>query len=161
MMPRRSFLCRALLGSVGLAVIPATLSLVRRPSLWITDDEPSVAFAVQLFSRHHRICNARIFASKSKAIECLQTAVEKPALIVTDYWSSEMRGDEFIRLARHASPGTKIILFSAVVGSAEEYIDCAGLNALKPDAIVEKPNVGKLIMTLAGAMRNQAASPIL
>ena len=161
MMPRRSFLCRALLVAAGFAIAPRAMAASRRHSLWIADSEPGVAFAVQLFLRHHRISNARIFASKSKAIECLQTSVEKPALIVTDYWSSEMRGDEFIRLARHASPGTKIILFSAVVGSVEEYIDCAGLNALKPDAIVEKPNVGKLIMTLAGAMRNQAASPIL
>ena len=65
---------------------------------------------------------------------------------LSDTW--RVRGNEFVRLARHASPSTKLILFSAVVGNIEGWIAVAGLSAPRPDAIVEKPNAWKLMTVL-------------
>ena len=112
------------------------------------DSDPRVALAVQLLARHLGLADAPIFACKRRAINCLQTEVTKPALLVTDYYSGQMRGDELIRLARQASPATKVILFSAVVGSIEGWIAVAGLDTPKPDVIVEKPNTRKLMTVL-------------
>lgn len=145
MMPRRSFLCRALLGAAGFAAMPEIMIPVRRPSLWIADSEPSVAFSIQVLARHCGLGDARIFACKRRAIECLRAAANKPALLVTDYLSGHMRGDEFIQLARDASPSTKLILLSAVVGNIQRWIAVAGFDAPRPDAIVEKPNARELI----------------
>ena len=145
-MPRRSFLCRTLLGAAGLAAIPSVIP--GRPSLWIADSEPCVAFAVQLLARHCGFADVRIFECKRMAIQRLRTEVTKPTLLITDYLSGYMRGNEFIRLARHAAPGTKLILFSAVVGNIERWIAVAGMNAPRPDAIVEKPSVRKLMAAL-------------
>ena len=128
--------------------MPAVLAPARRHSLWIADSEPCVAFAVQLLARHCGFAEARIFASKTMAINRLRAAATKPALLVTDYLSGRMRGNEFVRLARHASLGTKLILFSAALGNIEEWIAVAGLSAPRPDAIVEKPNARKLMTVL-------------
>ena len=146
MMPRRSFLCRTLLGAAGLAAIPSVIP--GRPSLWIADSEPCVAFAVQLLARHCGFADAHFFESNAMAIKRLRTEATKPALLVTDYLSGRMRGDEFVRLARHASPATKLILFSGAVGNIEGWIAVAGLSAPRPDAIVEKPNARKLMTVL-------------
>jgi CheY-like chemotaxis protein len=147
MMLRRSFLCNAFLGAAGLVAMPAVLA-PRRPSLWIADSEPCVAFAVQLLARHCGFADARIFASNAIAIKRLRTEAIKPALLVTDYLSGRMGGNEFMQLARHASPATKLILFSATLGTIEEWIAVAGLSAPRPDAIVEKPNARKLMPVL-------------
>ncbi len=147
-MPRRLFLCTALLGTAGLVTMPGVLAEVSRPSLWIADSEPGVAVAVHLLARHCGFGEAHVFECKRTALERLRTAVTKPTLLVTDYWSGQMRGDEFIRLARQASPVTKLILFSAVVGNMEGWIAVAGINAPRPDAIVEKPSARKLTATL-------------
>ena len=148
MMPRRSFLRSAVLGAAGVATIPSIIAQVRRPPLWIADGEPCVAFPVQLLARHCGFAEVRIFECKRMAIKRLRTEVAKPALLVTDYLSGHMRGNEFIRLARHAAPATKVILFSAVVGNLQRWIAVAGLDAPSPDAIVEKPNVRELMATL-------------
>lgn len=147
-MPRRLFLCRALLGAAGLAAMPIVMAQVRRPSLWIADSEPGVAVAVQLLARHCGFGEAHVFECKRTALERLRTAVTKPTVLVTDYWSGHIRGNEFIRLARHASAATKVILFSAVLGNLQGWIAVAGLNAPRPDAIVEKPSARKLTATL-------------
>ena len=145
MMPRRSFLCRAFLGAAGFAAMPGIITQVRPPSLWIADSEPSVALSIQVLARHCGLGDTRIFACKRTAIECLRAEVNKPALLVTDYLSGHMRGDKFIKLARVASPNTKLILLSAVVGNIQRWIAVAGLDAPRPDAIVEKPNARELI----------------
>jgi len=147
-MPRRTFLCHAPLGAAGLAVIPSVIGQVRCPSLWISEGDPCVALSIQVLARHCGFVDARIFECKSKAIECLRAEVNKPAVLVTDYRSGQMWGDEFIRLARHASPDTKLILFSAVVGNIQRWIAAAGLDAPRPDAIVEKPDARKLMAAL-------------
>jgi CheY-like chemotaxis protein len=149
MMPRRSFLCRALLGAAGFAAMPEIITRVRRPSLWIADSEPCVALSIQMLARHCGLGDARIFACKQTAINCLRTGVNKPALLVTDYLGGHMRGDKFIRLARDASPNTRLILLSAVVGDLQRWIAVAGLDAPRPDAIVEKPNARELIAAFA------------
>lgn len=148
MMPRRSFLRSALLGTAGLAAIPSLLGQVRRPSLWIADSDPTVAFTIQTLARHYGFAEVHIFECKRTAIRHLQTVAIKPTLLVTDYWSGQMRGSEFIRLARDASPATKVILFSAVVGNLQGWIAVAGPNAPQPDAIVEKPSARKLMALL-------------
>ena len=148
MMPRRSFLRTALLGTAGLVVMPSVLAPVRRPSLWIAESDPGVAFTIQLLARHCGFAEAHIFACKRTAIRQLQTAATKPALLVTDYWSGQMRGSEFIRLVREATPATKVILFSAVVGNLQGWMAVAGANAPRPDAIVEKPSARKLMAAL-------------
>jgi response regulator RpfG family c-di-GMP phosphodiesterase len=148
MMPRRSFLCRALIGVAGLAVTPSIMTQVRRPSLWIADSGAGVACAIQLLARQCGFAEARTFACKRTAIQSLRTEVNKPTIFVTDYLSGQMRGDEFIRLARHDSPATKLIIFSAVVGSMEGWIAAAGINAARPDAIVEKPDARRLMTAL-------------
>ena len=125
--------------------MPGIITQVRRPTLWIADSEPSVALSIQVVARHCGLGDARIFACKRTAIECLRAAVKKPELLVTDYLSGHMRGDEFIQLARAASPNTKLILLSAVVGNIQRWIAVAGLDAPRPDAIVEKPNALELI----------------
>ena len=148
MMPRRTFLCHAPLGAGWLAAIPSVIEQVRHPSLWISDSDPSVALSIQVLARHCGFADAQIFECKRKAIECLRAEVNKPAFLVTDYRSGQMLGDEFIRLARHASPDTKLILFSAVVGTMQRWIAAAGLDAPRPDAIVEKPDARKLMAAL-------------
>ena len=148
MMPRRTFLGRTLLGAARLALFPSANAPARPSSLWIADRESSVAFTVQLLAQHCGFADARVFACKQHAIKSLRTVAAKPTLLVTDYWSGNIQGDEFIRLARHASPGTKLIVFSAVVGSLERWIAVAGASALRPDAIAEKPNARKLMTTL-------------
>jgi DNA-binding NarL/FixJ family response regulator len=148
MMPRRTFLRTAFLGAVGLAAMPGDLAPMRRPSFWIADSDPGVAFAIQLLARHCGFADAHIFECKRTAIHRLRTASTKPTLLVTDYWGWRMRGSEFIRLARDAAPATKAILFSAVVGNLQDWIDVAGVNAPRPDAIVEKPSARKLMATL-------------
>lgn len=149
MMARRSFLCRALVGAAGFAAMPEIIIQVHRPSLWIADSEASVALSIQMLARHCGLCDARIFVCKRRAIKCLRTAVNKPALLVTDYLSGHMRGDKFIQLARDASPNTKLILLSAVVGNLQRWIAVAGLEAPRPDTIVEKPNTRELIAAFA------------
>ena len=148
MMPRRTFLCHAPLGAAGLAVIPSVIEQVRRPSLWISDGDHCVALSIQVLARHCGFAEAHIFDCKRKALECLRAEVNKPAFIVADYRSGHMLGDEFIGLARHASPDTRLILFSAVVGNIERWIAAAGLDAPRPDAIVEKPDARKLMTVL-------------
>ena len=148
MISRRSFLGTAFLGTAGIVAFPGVIVSVRRPLLWIADSEPCVGIAVQFPARYYGLADAHIYECKRTAIKCLNTEINKPALIVTDYLSGQMRGDEFIRLARLASPGTKLILFSAVVGNIEEYKALAGSNVTRPDAIVEKPNIRKLIAVL-------------
>ena len=148
MMPRRSFIRSALLGAAGLAAMPAVLAQEHRPSLWIADSEPGVAFAIQLLARNCGFEQVHIFECKRTAIRHLQTVATKPTLLVTDYWSGQMRGSEFIRLARDASPATKVILFSAVVGNLTVWTAVAGPNAPRPHAIVEKPSARKLMATL-------------
>ena len=160
MMPRRAFLRSAILGAAGLATMPRVIAQARHPSLWIADSDPRVALAVQLLARHLGLADAPIFACKRRAINCLQTEVTKPALLVTDYYSGQMRGDELIRLARQASPATKVILFSAVVGSIEGWIAVAGLDTPKPDVIVEKPNTRKLMTVLCQMRRPSPASTL-
>jgi response regulator RpfG family c-di-GMP phosphodiesterase len=128
--------------------MPAVLAPARRPSLWIGEREPCVAFAVQLLARDCGFVDAQIFTCKRKAIKCLRAEVNKPALLVTDYLSGHMRGTEFIRLTRHASPATKLIFFSAAVGNIEGWVAVAGLSASRPDAFVEKPNTRKLMTVL-------------
>ncbi len=91
---------------------------------------------------------------------CLQAEVNKPTFLVTDYLGGHMRGNEFIDLARHASPNTKLILFSAVVGNMEGWIAVAGSNAPRPDAIAEKPDARKL-MTVLCQMRRVSPASIL
>jgi response regulator RpfG family c-di-GMP phosphodiesterase len=147
MMTRRTFLGRSLLGAAGLAVIPGVMA-ERRPTLWISDGDPSVALSIQVLARHCGVVDAHIFECKRKAIRCLRAEVDKPTFLVTDYASGQMRGNEFIRLARDASPDTKLILFSAVVGNIQRWIAVAGLDAPSPDAIVEKPDVRKLMAAL-------------
>lgn len=148
MMPRRSFLARTLLGAAGLATMPCGIVNVSRPSLWIADSEPAVACAIQLLARQCGFTDVNIFGCKRTAIQRLRTEITKPTLVVTDYWSGQMQGDEFIRLARQASPNTKVILFSAVVGNRQRWIAVAGVNAPRPDAFVEKPSTRKLMTTL-------------
>ena len=148
MMPRRSFLWRALLGATGLAAVPSVIVQMRRPLLWIADSNPCVAFAIQLLARHCGFADSHIVECKRVAIKRLQTEVPKPKLLVTDYWSGHMRGNEFIRLARHVFPTTKVILFSTGVGNLRSWSDLAGLDAPIPDAIVEKPSTGKLMAAL-------------
>jgi CheY-like chemotaxis protein len=148
MMPRRSFLRHAIFGAAGLAALPNVLAPVRRPSLWIADSEPSVAFTIQLLARHCGFAEVHTFECKRTAIRHLQTVAIKPTLFVTDYWSGQMRGSEFIRLARDAAPATKVILFSAVVGNFQRWIAVAGSNAPRSDAIAEKPNGRKLMSAL-------------
>ena len=148
MMPRRSFLRSALLGAAGLVVMPNVLAPVRRPFLWIADSDPTVAFTIQTLARHYGFAEVHIFACKRTVIKRLLATAPKPTLLVTDYWSAQMRGSEFIRLARDASPATKVILFSAVVGNLQGWIAVAGPNAPQPDAIVEKPSARKLMALL-------------
>ena len=106
MMPRRAFLRSAILGAAGLATMPRVIAQARHPSLWIADSDPRVALAVQLLARHLGLADAPIFACKRRAINCLQTEVTKPALLVTDYYSGQMRGDELIRLANSVQAAT-------------------------------------------------------
>jgi len=148
MMPRRTFLCHAPLGAVWLTAIPSVVGHVGRPSLWISDGDPCVALSIQVLARHCGFADAHIFECKRTALKSLQAEVNKPAFLVTDYRSGQMLGDEFIRLARHASPDTKLILFSAVVGNLQRWIAAAGLDAPRPDAIVEKPDARKLMAAL-------------
>src|SRR6266568_3102040 len=148
MMPRRTFLCHAPLGVVWLTAIPSVVGHVRRPSLWISDSDPCVALSIQVFARHCGFVDTHIFECKPKAIECLQAEVNKPTCLVTDYGRGQMRGNEFIRLARQAGRNTKLILFSAVVGSIQRWITVAGLDSPRPDAIVEKPDARKLMAVL-------------
>lgn len=128
--------------------MPGIMVHIGRPSLWIADSDPGVSFAVQLLAQQSGFAETRIFACKQKALTSLQTAITKPTLLVTDYLSGQMRGDEFIRSARHASPITKLILFSAVAGNTEGWIDVAGINAPRPDAIFEKPSARQLMTGL-------------
>jgi CheY-like chemotaxis protein len=128
--------------------MPDAFAHLRRPSLWIADSDPSVACAVQFLASHCGLVDVHIFESKLKAIKCLQTRFAKPTLLITDYFGGQMRGSEFIRLARQASPETKLILFSAAVDSAKRWITVAGLNIPKPDAIVEKPDIRALMAAL-------------
>lgn len=146
-MPRRSFLACTVLGAAGLATMPTAIPQVSRTSLWIAESEPSVAAAIRLLVQRCGFANVDTFACKRTAIQCLQTEVTKPTLLVTDYWSGQMQGDEFIRLARQASPNTRVILFSGVVGNLERWLTVAGVNALQPHAFVEKPNSQELIAT--------------
>src|SRR5437870_1117004 len=101
MMPRRSFLCRALIAAAGLAAklkqpaadeadIPHATAHVRGLTLWIADSEPGVALAVQLLARHCGLADTHIFESKELAIRRLRAGITKPTLLVTDYWSSQM-----------------------------------------------------------------------
>lgn len=148
MIPRRTFLRTAILGAVGLAAMPGVLAPGHRPSLWIADSDPGVALAIQLQARHCGFADAHIFECKRTAIHRLRTTSTKPTLLVTDYWGGRVRGNEFIRLARDASPATKVILFSAVVVNLQGWLEIAGANAPRPDAIVEKPSARKLMATL-------------
>ena len=148
MIPRRSFLCRTLLGVAGLAVIPSVVAQVRCPSLWIADSDPGVAFTIQLLARHCGLVDVQIIEGKTTAIKRLQTGDAKPTLLVTDYVTGNLRGNEFIRLARHAAPDTKVILFSAVVGNLHRWIAAAGSDAPRPHAFVEKPSARKLMTAL-------------
>ena len=100
-------------------------------------------------ARECGIADARIFNSKRKAVRQLRASFFKPDFIITDYLDSEMRGDEFIRLARQISPQTKVILFSAVVGNADRWNKFAGLDAPIPDLIIEKPDTQRLRIILA------------
>lgn len=148
MMPRRSFLCRTLLGIAGLAVAPSVVAQVRRPSLWIADSDPGVAFTVQLLARRYGLVNVHIIECKTTAIKRLQTGDANPSLLITDYVSGNLRGNDFIRLARHAAPDTKVILFSAVVGNLQRWIAAAGSDVPRPHAFVEKPSARKLMTAL-------------
>lgn len=145
MMPRRSFICRTVLGVAGLATAPVAIAQVKLPSLWIAESEPSVAAAIRLLARQSGFAAVRIFNCKQTAIKCLRTETTKPTVLVTDYWSGQMWGDEFVRLARHASPKSKVILFSGVVGNVERWITVAGVNTIQPHAFVEKPNSQDLV----------------
>jgi len=148
MMSRRSFLRHALLGATGLAVMPSVLAPGRHPALWIADSDLTVAFTIQTLARHYGFAEVQLFECKRTVIKRLLTTAPKPTLLVTDYWSAQIRGSEFIRLARDASPATKVILFSAVVGNLQDWMAVAGLNAPRPDAIVEKPGARKLMTAL-------------
>ena len=145
MMPRRSFLARSLLGVAGIAAMPVAIAHMSCPSLWIAESEPSVAAAIRLLAQRSGFAAVRVFTCKRTAIKYLRTEFPKPTLLVTDYWNAQMQGDEFVRLARQASPQTKVILFSGVVGNFQQWTKAAGVNALRPHAFVEKPNSQELI----------------
>lgn len=154
-MNRRTFIQRALYGTAALAAIPntATISALTEkqftiPGLWIADSEPGVALAIKLLAVHSGIADVTVFESKRAAMRRLRAANPKPAFIVTDYLGGEMDGSEFITLARHAAPGTRLILHSAVVGDIERWIEVAGCSAPRPHAIIEKPDAQKLMAVL-------------
>ncbi len=149
MITRRSFIQRTLLGVAAIAVSPQVAAKPFPPSLWITDSESTVALCVELMAHHCGILDTRIFTSKRTLIHCLLTAFRQPRILVTDFLDAEMRGNEFIRLARHASPDTSLILHSAVIGSVEQWIAVSGQNAPRPDAIIEKPDARSLMAVLS------------
>ncbi len=144
-MPRRTFLYRTLIGAAGIVTLPVGLAPARQPLLWIADPDADVTATIQLLTQHYQLAEARVFRCKRQVIASLHREPRKPTFLVTDYFGGPMRGAEFIHWARRAAPTTKVILFSAVVGSLATWRTIAGAAAPAPDVIIEKPDLQKLL----------------
>jgi hypothetical protein len=149
---RRTFIQTTLLCAASLA---ASTHPITRPrhirvrlasgGLWVVDSERDVATSVELLAQHAGIAHIRAFRSKHEALRCLQAAATKPRILVTDYLGGEMKGREFIPIARKLSPGTIIILFSAVIADERAWVGAAGPNVAQPDVVICKPDVAALL----------------
>jgi DNA-binding NtrC family response regulator len=110
-----------------------TVESDRQCAVFIVDDEPMVGEVVGMVLSLEGY-RARVFTSPEDALDALNTAIEKPALLITDFAMSPVNGLELIECFKKIVPSLRTILYSGAIAENEiaNFRDAA-------DAFLSKP----------------------
>jgi two-component system response regulator MtrA len=113
---------------------PLVFSEGERPaSIFIVDDEPMVGEVVGMVLGIEGF-KTRVFTSPEDALDALETATEKPGILITDFAMTPMNGLELIGRFKKAVPALRTILYSGAITDNEAAAFRHGA-----DAFLNKP----------------------
>jgi DNA-binding NtrC family response regulator len=115
----------------------------RQSAVFIVDDEPMVGEVVGMVLSIEGF-KTRVFTCAEDALDALESANEKPEILITDFAMSPLNGLELIQRFKHHVPAIRTILYSGAI-TEEESAAFRGF----ADAFLSKPFLPKeLIQTV-------------
>jgi len=114
--------------------------------IYIVDDESALGQMANtiLSFRGYR---AHVFSDPAKALEHMQTAGIKPALLITDCIMGTMNGLELIEQFKKALPELKTILMSGTI--TQEFVQKC---PIRPDRFIPKPYSADTLLNMVAEL---------
>jgi len=114
--------------------------------IYIVDDESALGqMANTILS--FRGYEARVFNDPVQALEHMQKAEKKPALLITDCIMGAMNGLELIEQFKKANPALKTILMSGTI--TNEFVEKC---PVRPDRFIPKPYSADTLLNAVHAL---------
>ena len=94
------------------------------------DEELTELYTLLLEGAGYRV---RVFNHRAKALAALKVEVNKPHLLITDYFGLSMDAHQFMCACRMLHPRLRILMASGVPRTAAEF------SPVQPDRFIRKP----------------------
>jgi DNA-binding NtrC family response regulator len=113
----------------------------RQCAVFIVDDEPMVGEVVGMVLATEGF-RTRVFTSPEDALDALNSASEKPEILITDFAMSPLNGLELIERFKEIVPDIRTVLYSGAIADHEAHSFRSAA-----DAFLSKPFLPKELIS--------------